>query len=194
VDTLAALTAAVEARHPQQRGHSARVTVYAEALARRLRWSPRMLDELRLGCALHDVGKLALPEHVLSKHGALSPEEEAALRRHPVEGARLIAGTEAFRRALPYVLYHHERWDGGGYPSGRAGEEIPLQARLLAVADAFDAMVSSRPHRPALPVEGALREVERCSGSQFDPTLAELFLATWNTTVIDPSALAAAVV
>src|SRR5262245_11696496 len=152
VDTLAALTAAVEARHPHQRGHSARVTVYAEALARRLRWSPRMLDELRLGCALHDVGKLAVPEDVLTKQGALSPQDEAALRRHPVEGARLIAGTEAFRRALPYVLYHHERWDGGGYPSGRAGEEIPLQARLLAVADAFDAMVSSRPHRPALPV------------------------------------------
>jgi HD-GYP domain-containing protein (c-di-GMP phosphodiesterase class II) len=125
VDTLASLTAAVEARHPHQRGHSARVTLYAEAVARRLGWPPRKLDELRLGCALHDVGKLALPEHVLLRVGALTPEEGAALRRHPTEGARLIAGTESFRRALPYVLYHHERWDGRGYPSGRSGAEIP---------------------------------------------------------------------
>jgi HD-GYP domain-containing protein (c-di-GMP phosphodiesterase class II) len=192
VDTLAALTAAVEARHPHQRGHSARVTLYAEAVARRLYWSPRKLDELRLGCALHDVGKLAVPELVLQQQGSLSPEEEAQLRRHPAEGARLIAGTEAFRRALPYVLYHHERWDGGGYPTGRAGEAIPVEARLLAVADAFDAMVSSRPHRPALPVEAAVREVERCAGSQFDPELARLFLRTWRSAVVDPAALAPA--
>jgi HD-GYP domain-containing protein (c-di-GMP phosphodiesterase class II) len=192
VDTLASLTAAVEARHPHQRGHSARVTLYAEALARRLGWPPRKRDELRLGCALHDVGKLAVREEVLLRQGSLSPEEEAELRRHPVEGARLIAGTESFRRALPYVLYHHERWDGGGYPTGRAGADIPIEARLLALADGFDAMVSPRPHRPALPVEAALREVERCAGTQFDPSLADLFLRTWRSAVVDAGANVAA--
>jgi HD-GYP domain-containing protein (c-di-GMP phosphodiesterase class II) len=121
-------------------------------------------------------------------HGSLSPAEEAEPRRHPVEGARLIAGTESFRRALPYVLYHHERWDGGGYPTGRAGADIPIEARLLSLADSFDAMVSHRPHRPALSVESALREVERCAGTQFDPCLADLFLRTWRSAVVDSGA------
>jgi HD-GYP domain-containing protein (c-di-GMP phosphodiesterase class II) len=192
VSTLASLSAAIEARDPYLRGHSARVTAYAEALARRLGWTGQKLDELRLGGSLHDVGKMSVPEHVLRKPGPLAPAEAAALRRHPAEGVRLIAGIERFRPALPYVLFHHERWDGDGYPTGRAGRAIPVEARILALADAFDAMISTRPYRPALPLDHALAEVEHGAGTQFDPDLADVFLDTWSAAVIEhPPAFAA---
>ncbi len=113
---------------------------------------------------------------VLSKPGSLDESELAEIRAHPVEGAWLIAGVRSFAPALPYVLFHHERWDGGGYPTRRAGREIPIEGRILAVADAFDAMTSSRPYRDApSSVETAL-EVERCAGTQFDREVAELFV------------------
>lgn len=161
------------------------MTAYAEALARRLGWVGPKLEELRLGGSLHDVGKLSLSDSVLSKAGALEPHEMAEMRRHPAEGVRLIAGIERFRPALPYVLFHHERWDGGGYPTGRRAYDIPLEARILTLADSFDAMISTRPYRPALPVEVALDEVERGAGSQFDPVLAQLFLSTWSSAVVE---------
>jgi HD-GYP domain-containing protein (c-di-GMP phosphodiesterase class II) len=187
VSTLASLSAAIEGRDPYLKGHSARVTAYAEALARRLGWSDGKLDELRMGGALHDVGKLAVREHVLRKPGPLAADEEAELRRHPAEGVRLLAGIERFRPALPYVLFHHERWDGQGYPTRRRGTQIPVEARVLALADAFDAMISTRSYRAALPVDYALAEVATGSGTQFDPELAELFLETWTAAVVEPS-------
>jgi len=131
---------------------------------------------LRLGAALHDVGKVSLRPGLLQKPGRLDPEELTAIRAHPVVGARLIAGIPAFAPALPYVLFHHERWDGSGYPTGRAGAEIPLEGRLLAIADAFDAMTSLRPYRARLSADEAAAEVERCAGTQFDPTLAQVFV------------------
>jgi HD-GYP domain-containing protein (c-di-GMP phosphodiesterase class II) len=193
VSTLASLSAAIEARDPYLRGHSSRVTAYAEALARRLGWAGQKLQELRLGGSLHDVGKMSVPQHILRKAGPLADVEAAALRRHPAEGVRLIAGIERFRPALPYVLFHHERWDGGGYPTGRAGREIPVEARILALADAFDAMISTRAYRPALPLDYALGEVDRGAGTQFDPDLAGLFLETWSAAEIEapPPAFAA---
>ena len=157
-------------------GHAARVGSHAEAMAYRLSWSDDRLDALRLGAALHDVGKANIRPGLLQKPGRLDPEEVAAIRAHPVEGAWMIAGVPAFEAALPYVLFHHERWDGGGYPTGRAGTEIPVEGRLLAVADAFDAMTSLRPYRDRLSSDEAALEVERCAGSQFDPALAEIFV------------------
>jgi HD-GYP domain-containing protein (c-di-GMP phosphodiesterase class II) len=150
---LSVLSGAIEARDPYTRGHSARVTALAEAVARKLGWS-----------------------EVLRKAGRLDDHELAQIREHPKTGARLILRIAALRDAIPYVLYHHERWDGAGYPSGKAGEEIPLEARVLAVADAFDAMTSDRPYRRALTHEEALAEVERCAGTQFDPQIASVFL------------------
>jgi putative nucleotidyltransferase with HDIG domain len=194
VPTLASLSAAIEARDPYLRGHSSRVTAYAEALARRLGWVGQKVDELRLGGSLHDVGKMSVPEHILRKPGPLADVEAAALRRHPAEGVRLIAGIDRFRPALPYVLFHHERWDGGGYPTGRSGRDIPVEARILALADAFDAMISTRPYRPALPVDYALEEVERGAGSQFDPDLAFVFLETWSAAQVDSAQPAAVLV
>jgi putative nucleotidyltransferase with HDIG domain len=173
---LTMLTGAIEARDPYTRGHSSRVTELAEALARRLGWGEERIASLRLGGPLHDIGKLAVSEEVLRKEGRLDADELAEIREHPKNGARLLLRVAALRAAIPYVLYHHERWDGTGYPSGKAGEEIPLEARVLAVADAFDAMTSDRPYRRALTLEQALAEVDRCAGTQFDPRIAEVVL------------------
>jgi HD-GYP domain-containing protein (c-di-GMP phosphodiesterase class II) len=189
---LSVLTGAIEARDPYTRGHSARVTELAEAIARRLGWSEERLDGLRVGGSLHDVGKLAVSDAVLCKEGRLEAHELAEIREHPKAGARLLFRLAALREAIPYVLYHHERWDGTGYPSGRAGEEIPLEARVLAVADAFDAMTSDRPYRRALSHAEALAEVERCAGTQFDPAIARLFLELFGDTERPATAAAAA--
>ena len=148
-------------------------------MARRLGWTDTALEDLRLGAALHDVGKVNVRSDVLSKPGRLDDDELAEVRAHPVEGAWLIAGIPSLSPALPYVLFHHERWDGGGYPTRRAGLEIPIEGRLLAVADSFDAMTSSRPYCDARAFDGAIAEVERCSGSQFDPTIADAFVAAY---------------
>jgi len=176
VAILSMLTRAIEARDPYTRGHSTRVTALAELVALRLGWGEERLKSLRIGGRLHDIGKLAIPDAVLSKEGRLEADELAQIQEHPKVGATLILRIAALRDAIPYVLYHHERWDGTGYPSGKAGEEIPVEARVLAVADAFDAMTSDRPYRPALSHDEALAEVERCAGTQFDPKIARIFL------------------
>jgi HD-GYP domain-containing protein (c-di-GMP phosphodiesterase class II) len=173
---LTILSRAIEARDAYTRGHSTRVTALAEAIALRLGWDEERLELLQLGGPLHDVGKLAISDEVLQKPGRLDDEELAQIREHPRLGARILLRLAAFRGALPYVLYHHERWDGNGYPTGRAGEEIPLEARVLAVADAFDAMTSDRPYRPALSRREALAELEQCSGTQFDPEIVRVFM------------------
>lgn len=186
---LASFSAALEARDPYLRGHSTRVTAFAEALARLLGWRRSQLETLRLGGSLHDVGKIAVDAGILRKPGPLSLEELAHIRTHPVVGARLIEGVADLLPALPYVLHHHERWDGTGYPERRAAEEIPVEARILGVADAFDAMTSHRPYRLALPVDRALAEVERCAGTQFDPELARAFVDGWERGEIGSSEL-----
>ncbi|MBA3347492.1 MAG: HD-GYP domain-containing protein [Actinobacteria bacterium] len=179
VSLLATFSAALEARDPYLHGHSTRVTGIAEGLARMLDWRQPQLEVLRLGGSLHDVGKIAVDAKVLRKPGPLTSDEVAHIRTHPVAGARLIEGIVDLAPALPYVLHHHERWDGTGYPTRQAGEAIPLEARVLGVADAFDAMTSHRAYRPALSVDAALAEVERCAGTQFDPGLARTFLDGW---------------
>jgi putative nucleotidyltransferase with HDIG domain len=173
---LSMLTRAIEARDPYRRGHSSRVTDLAEAVARALGWSEERIASLRVGGPLHDIGKLAVSDEVLCKEGRLDDDELAQIREHPKIGAKLLLRVTTLREAIPYVLYHHERWDGTGYPSGKRGEEIPVEARVLAIADAFDAMTSDRPYRNALSREEALAEVERCAGTQFDPKIARVFL------------------
>jgi HD-GYP domain-containing protein (c-di-GMP phosphodiesterase class II) len=186
VPLLETLTRALEAQDPDATRHASRVAALAEIIARRLGW--RELETLRLGGALHDLGKLAVPQRVLMKRSALTPTELARIREHPGAGARLLAPIARVRPALPYVLFHHERWDGDGYPTGLGGTEIPVGARVLAVVDAFDAMTSDRPYRRALPVEAAVDEVERCAGGQFDPVVARVFVDAWQSGEIHPSA------
>jgi putative nucleotidyltransferase with HDIG domain len=160
-------------------GHSLRVTALAEAFARVLGWDDLRVRRVRFGARLHDVGKLALPDALLTKPGPLSDDERDRLREHPLIGAGMLESIPQAASALSCVLYHHERWDGYGYPAGRVGTEIPVEARLLAVVDAFDAMTSERSYRECLVVGNALAEVARCAGSQFDPELARSFVAAY---------------
>jgi HD-GYP domain-containing protein (c-di-GMP phosphodiesterase class II) len=160
-------------------GHGARVAALAEPVALELGWDRKRIKSLRWAAPLHDVGKVKVRPQVLGKEGPLTVDELAEIRRHPAAGARLVFLLRRFHDALPYVLFHHERWDGGGYPAGLSGRRIPVEARILAIADAFDAMISPRPYRSSLTHEQALAEVEAGAGSQFDPVAAELFVGAW---------------
>jgi putative nucleotidyltransferase with HDIG domain len=177
---LAALASAQAARDPSTAAHCTRVTDLACMLATWMGWDETRVAELRVGARLHDIGKVMISQSILSKRGPLSPAELAEIRTHPEAGARLIAPVGPAREAVPYVLFHHERWDGSGYPTRRPGLDVPEGARLLAVVDAFDAMTSTRPYRRALPTLNALAEIERCAGTQFDPDIAQAFLSAWS--------------
>jgi HD-GYP domain-containing protein (c-di-GMP phosphodiesterase class II) len=179
VSRLATFVAAMGACDSSLEDHATRVGEHAEVMARRLGWTGEALADLRLGAALHDVGKVNVRPAVLAKPGRLSERELVEVRAHPVEGVWLIAGVRSFAAAVPYVLFHHERWDGGGYPTGRSGTEIPVEGRVLAVADAFDAMTSLRPYRDRLSGDEAALEIERCAGGQFDPRLAGVFVEAY---------------
>lgn len=175
---LGAITRAVEERD-QTHGHGARVAALAEPVAYRLGWGPARIAALRFGAPLHDIGKVSVRSQVLRKSGPLTLDELAEIRTHPRTGAQLVLPLRVARAALPYVLFHHEWWNGGGYPLGIRGRSIPIEARLLGIADAFDAMTSARPYRHALSHERALAEIETCAGTQFDPELAAVFCETW---------------
>jgi HD-GYP domain-containing protein (c-di-GMP phosphodiesterase class II) len=176
---LAAITRALEERD-QTQGHGARVASLAEPVAHRLGWDDARIELLRFGGLHHDIGKLVVRSDLLRKSGPLTLAELAEIRMHPTAGAELVLPLRGGRDALPYVLCHHERWDGKGYPSGLHGHAIPVEARLLAVADAFDAMTSPRPYRHVLTAERALLELSSCAGTQFDPELTELFVDLWS--------------
>lgn len=175
LETVRALAGAIEARDPYTGGHVDRVASYAVALGRELGLDEASLRALEVGALLHDIGKIAIPDAVLRKRGPLSGEEWACMRQHPVLGASMVRAWAALQPALPAVLHHHERFDGHGYPSGLAGLEIPAVARIVAVVDAFDAMLTNRPYRAGLPLQAALHELERCAGTQFDPTYVQVF-------------------
>ncbi len=179
-------------RRDRTRGHGERVAALAEAVAIRLGWSDERLSELRFAAPLHDIGKVAVSARIINKRAPLTPEERIEMQRHPAAGAELLQELGNAEVALPYVLYHHERWDGGGYPTGKRGHEIPIEGRVLAVADAFDAMTSARPYRRSLSVDRALDEIERCAGTQFDPEIAAAFVEVWSAGVLGELPAAAA--
>jgi HD-GYP domain-containing protein (c-di-GMP phosphodiesterase class II) len=184
---VAAARSVLPSLDPSLAGHAARVTDLSARLAAWLEWDDARLYSIYVGVPLHDIGKVAVSARILGKPGPLDPDEIAEIQRHPAVGARLIGPIGHAYEALPFVMYHHERWDGGGYPSGLSGTDIPEGARILAVADAFDAMTTTRPYRQALPIERALREIERCAGTQFDPTMAHGFLEAWDAGALEPA-------
>jgi hypothetical protein len=177
-ETLSALARALDVRDSEVRGHSQRVTELALAIAEEMGISPESQEwqDLKHGALLHDVGKIGVPDAVLRKPDALDSQEWELMRRHPTLGHCLLFDVRFLKGAADIALYHHERYDGTGYPKGLAGDAIPLGARIFAVADAFDAITSDRPYRPALSEEEACEEIRRGSGTQFDPQVVEAFL------------------
>ena len=153
---LFALAQSIEAKDPYTEGHCERLSLYASTLGARLDLSEDRLTALRRAGNLHDIGKIAVPDAILLKPGPLTPEEWAMMREHPVIGERICQGLKSFRLVLPIIRHHHERRDGSGYPDGLKGEEIPLTARVLQVVDVYDALITERPYRPALPSTRAL--------------------------------------
>jgi putative two-component system response regulator len=176
---LVALSRTVEARDNYTERHLYRVADRSVGMARRMGMSEREIESVRLGGLYHDLGKIAVPDRVLHKPAALDRAEYALVRRHPEAGAEIVRPLRAFDGPEAAVLHHHERFDGTGYPYGLRGEEIPLAARIVAVADAFDAMTTDRPYRAALPHDVALQRLSDGSGEQWDPLIIELFLAQY---------------
>ncbi|HZW11465.1 MAG TPA: HD-GYP domain-containing protein [Phycisphaerales bacterium] len=176
VGSLRAITAAVDAKDSYTRGHSERVAHLAALLASTIGHSEPEVERIHIAGLMHDVGKIGVPEAVLCKAGKLTDEEFEAIKRHPRMGYEILRGIPQLADILPGVLWHHERFDGRGYPDGVAGEQIPLMARILALADTFDAMSSNRAYRPAMARDRVLEEIVRVSGSQFDPALAARFV------------------
>ncbi len=176
MSTVRMLSEAIEVKDPSVRLHSDEVANYVAAVANKLEIDPRRREELVIASLLHDVGKIGISERILLKPGALTPEERSTIELHPRIGFRLVEQVPALDSIAPAVLHHHERFDGDGYPSGLAGEQIPLEARVICVADSFSAMTSDRPYRAALALEEACAELERCAGTQFDPQVVRLFV------------------
>jgi putative nucleotidyltransferase with HDIG domain len=171
--TVQALVAAVEAKDPYTRWHSANVAKYAVSVARDMRMGPSQLEEIHIAAILHDMGKIGISERIISKPAGLNQEEFDIMKDHPAHGIRILEPV-GFSSAIINAIYqHHERFDGKGYPQGLAGEEITLEARILNVADTIDAMVSERPYRGKISIQGVLLELEREAGGQFDPRVAE---------------------
>jgi putative nucleotidyltransferase with HDIG domain len=173
--TLLALARALDVRDSETGGHSDRVLQYMELVIRELGIGGSDVAFLRRGALLHDIGKIGVPDNILRKPTALSDGEWQVMRRHPEFGARIIASIPFLEDVTRIVRHHHERWDGNGYPDRLSGEEIPLGARIFAVADSFDAMTSDRPYRRAMSIDAARAEIARCRGTQFDPSVADAF-------------------
>jgi len=184
--TVEALAAAVDAKDQYTRGHSGRVAAYAVAIATALDLPPADIARIRQAGVLHDVGKIGVPDAILTKPGPLTDVEFAAIKEHPAAGERMLRPVPFLQEILPAVRHHHERWDGKGYPDGLVGAAIPLDAAILAVADSFDAMTSSRTYRPALLVAEAIRRVREGSGKQFAPRLVVAFDRALSTGALIP--------
>jgi len=181
MSVIVSLTMALEAKDPYTEGHSVRVAAYSEAIGKQLGLPPATLDLIHRSCLLHDIGKIAVDETILAKKGRLNPLEREKMDMHVLIGEDILRPIALLHPLLPGVRHHHERFDGSGYPDRLKGEDIPIEARIMAVADAFDAMTSRRPYRRALGNDEALTEVDRCAGTQFDPEVARAFLEVWGT-------------
>ena len=174
--TIESLRLAVDAKDSYTKHHSDRVSYYSVLIGKQLGLNEEELEILKQGALFHDVGKIGIPDSILQKPGKLTNEEYDDIKNHPSIGSKILAPAKIFNDLVPMVLHHHERYDGRGYPVGLSGEDIPLMARIVCVADSFDAMTSDRSYRPRFDVITALGELENCKGSQFDPVCVDAFL------------------
>ncbi len=177
LDTIRSLAGAIDAKDTYTRGHNQRVAELAVEIGREMKLDEAALKALAYGGILHDIGKIGIPEPVLRKETPLNEAEMVLMRDHPAIGAEIVRGVEFLREALPAIRSHHERWDGGGYPDGLRGEEIPLVARIVNAADTWDACTSTRPYQPALEVGEVVGILERLRGTQLDPAVHDALLA-----------------
>ena len=175
-ESTRAMVAAIDARDPYTRAHSVSVAAYAEAIGRRMGLSAPVLASLRKAALLHDVGKIGVPDAILTKPGPLTADEYDTVKRHPEIAIEILGHLSFLEEQLPLILHHHERYDGRGYPSGLVGERIPIGARILAVADALDTMFSARSYKPAYKIDQVRAELIAGSGRQFDPAVIQATL------------------
>ncbi|MCI8273656.1 MAG: HD-GYP domain-containing protein [Clostridia bacterium] len=180
LDMVQTLRYTVEAKDSYTRGHSDRVSEYSVLIGEKIGLSEEQLKTLKVGGLFHDIGKIGIPDSILQKQAKLTDDEYSEIKNHPSIGAHILGAASIFKEIIPIVKHHHERYDGRGYPSGLAGENIPYLARIAAIADTFDAMTSRRSYRDALELQIVKDEIERCKGTQFDPQLADVFLNILN--------------
>lgn len=185
LEAIESLNATVEAKDPYTAGHSQRVQDIALAIGRELRLEQSRLESLRLAGLFHDIGKLAVPDAILTKPARLTPEEFALIQHHSEAGARIVGKLGRLRDAVPIIRHHHERWDGSGYPDRLAGDDIPVEAAIVGLADAWDAMTTDRPYQRALTIQEALAEVRAGRGTQFAPDAVDALLATLRRGTVD---------
>jgi putative nucleotidyltransferase with HDIG domain len=176
IEFIQSLASALDARDAYTAGHSRRVSQYACAIARSMKLPPTEVEEVRVGALLHDIGKIGIADSILQKPGRLNEEEDRLIKEHPSIGRRILDGVQGLQPYLGVVELHHENWDGSGYPHGLRREETPLAARIVKIADAYDAMTSDRPYRRGMPHEEALAVIAKFAGTQMDPNVVEVFL------------------
>ena len=176
LDSVKVLIGAIDAKDPYTRGHSDRVRKMSMWIGTKLGLDEMRLENLEYGALLHDIGKIGIKDEVLLKRSSLTPEEYQNIQEHPLIGVKIVEGIDFFKDKKAMIRYHHENFDGSGYPDGLIEEAIPLEARIIAIADAFDAMTSGRPHREAMPIMDVIAEMEKDKGKKFDPHLLEIFL------------------
>ena len=186
INSIRALAQAIDAKDPYTRGHSERVAAYAEAIAVELGLDPAEVEKVKLSGLLHDVGKIGVDDRIIRKPTALTEEEFELMKTHPVKGAAIMAAIPQLADVIPGMKYHHEKWQGGGYPEGLKGEEIPFQARIVTVADTFDAMTTTRPYQKAMELEYVVDRIRQLAPSRFDPRIVEAFLKAWEKGHIVP--------
>lgn len=170
-DAIECLAAALEAKDHYTQGHSNRVADMSLVLSQKLNINGLELEQIHIAAHLHDIGKIGVPDYILNKVERLTPDEWEQIKQHPVIGYNILSNSTELKEVATIVLYHHERWDGKGYPNGLKNEEIPLGSRIIGICDAIDAMISSRPYREALTMKQILSELKLGSGSQFDPNI-----------------------